>query len=152
MNIIQSIKKYVVSSATVILFVIYVVYQRVNDSVAQKSIENLPVKKIAPIDIPVNNSVGIYRDGSYPGSLVFVYDSDIQVQAIIQNGRLSDIKFLVYPDRTQYSREVAAESIPTLVSEAIQAQSAEVDAVSGATYTSASFKESLASALVLAKK
>ncbi len=152
MNIIQSIKKYVVSSATVILFVIYVVYQRVNDSVAQKSIESLPVKKIAPIDIPVNNSVGIYRDGSYPGSLVFVYDSDIQVQAIIQNGRLSDIKFLVYPDRTQYSREVAAESIPTLVSEAIQAQSAEVDAVSGATYTSASFKESLASALVLAKK
>lgn len=152
MNIIQSIKKYVVSSATVILFIFYVVYQRVNDSVAQNSIENLPVKKIAPIAAPASDSVGIYKDGSYPGSLVFVYDSDIQVQAIIQNGKLADIKFLVYPDRTQYSTEIAAESIPTLITEAIQAQSADIDAVSGATYTSASFKESLASALALAKK
>ena len=147
MNIIQKIKKYIVSSATVVLFVFYVIYQQTNDLATNNRIENLQVEKKASVDVPT----GLYKDGIYDGSVVFVYDTDLQVQAVIKNGRLSDIKFLIYPDRTQYSREVADESTPTLIKEAIQAQSAEVDAVSGATYTSASFKESLASALALAK-
>ncbi len=168
MNIIQKIKKYVVSSATVILFVVYVVYQRISDVGVNSQNKNLPVEKtISTISVdisnvntpttsvtitPVTQSTGLYKDGVYNGSVVFVYDSDLQVQAVVKNGKLSDIKFLIYPDRTQYSREVANESTPTLIKEAIQAQSVNIDAVSGATYTSASFKESLASALVLAKK
>lgn len=151
MNIIQRIKKYIVSSATVIIFIFYVIYQRVNDIVVKNPIGNLLIEKTVSVN-SVPTSTGIYKDGVYDGSVAFAYDDDLQAQAIIQNGRLSDIKFLSSPDSTQYSREIANQSLPTLVTEAIQAQSADVDAVSGATYTSASFKESLAFALALAKK
>ncbi|GGM00417.1 hypothetical protein GCM10010129_49920 [Streptomyces fumigatiscleroticus] len=45
------------------------------------------------------------------------------------------------------SDQVTADAVPRLDQEAVAAGSAEIDAVSGATYTSAGYRQSLQSAL-----
>ncbi len=71
----------------------------------------------------------------------------VQVQATIQNGKLSDVQFVQYPSERQTSRSINSVAVPMLQQEAIQAQSANVDIISGATLTSEGFQESLQTAL-----
>ena len=71
----------------------------------------------------------------------------VQVAAIISSGRLADINFLSYPNDRQHSVQVSSYALPILRQEAIAVQSAKIDTVSGASYTSAAFIESLGSAL-----
>jgi uncharacterized protein with FMN-binding domain len=75
----------------------------------------------------------------------------VQVQAIVQNGRLTDVKFLTYPNERSRSVEINSYAIPQLTTEAIQAQNAQVDIVSGATDTSFAFMQSLSDALTQAQ-
>lgn len=97
-------------------------------------------------------NLGQYTDGSYIGTPADAYYGTVQIQAVIANGALADVQFLQYPSDRDTSRYINGQAIPLLFREAIQAQSAQVDGVSGATFTSQAFKKSLASALAQAKK
>ncbi len=94
-----------------------------------------------------NSQTGIYKDGQYDGNIADAYYGYVQVRAIIQGGRLVDVQFLRYPNDRSYSVEVNNYAMPILKSEAIKAQSARVDIISGATNTSCAFITSLSSAL-----
>ncbi len=148
MNFVGSIKKYLVSSALIASFIFYAIFQRSNDTAVKKQIGNFSVENKAS-DI---NPTIVYKDGIFTGNSVNVDYGNVQVQAVIKNGKIADIKFLEFPTNHKYSAEVSAYSTPILRTEAIQVQSANVDVVSGATATSSGFIESLASALILAKK
>lgn len=95
---------------------------------------------------------GQYTDGTYTGAAADAYYGTVQVAATIQDGKITDVKFLQYPDDRSTSRFVNSQAMPTLIQEAIVIQNAEVDGASGATFTSGAFKESLASALAQAKR
>jgi uncharacterized protein with FMN-binding domain len=71
----------------------------------------------------------------------------VQVQVVIQNGEIINVQFLQYPNERNRSVEINSYADPILVNEAIQAQSAKVDIVSGATDTSQAFIQSLSNAL-----
>jgi len=101
----------------------------------------------APVPVPV---VGQYKDGSYTGNSVYNYHGYIQVQAIISSGKISDVVFLDYPNSGD-SRSINRRAMPKLTQEAIVAQSAKVNTISGATDTSGAFRTSLESALALAR-
>ena len=92
-------------------------------------------------------SQGKYRDGTYTGSAANASYGTVQVAAVITSGKLSDIKFLNYPSDRQHSMQLSSYVLPVLRQEAIAIQSEKVNTVSGASYTSAAFKESLSSAL-----
>ena len=109
----------------------------------------LPTPVPAPTPKPV--PVSMYRNGQYTGDLVDAYYGNVQVKAIISGGRLTDVQFLDYPKDRQQSQQISRYAMPLLTSEAIQAQSAQVDVVSGATSTSGGFQQSLATALAQAK-
>ena len=94
---------------------------------------------------------GMYRNGSYTGSAADAYYGTVQVRATIQGGRLSNVEFLQYPNDRGTSIYINGIAMPQLTQEAITAQSAQVDGVSGATATSQAFIQSLASALAQAK-
>lgn len=104
----------------------------------------------APTPAP-QKPAGQYADGSYPGSPADAYYGTVQVEAVIQNGRIADVQFLQYPNDRSNSVYINSQAMPLLTQEAIQAQSANVDGVSGATFTSQAFAQSLASALAKAK-
>jgi uncharacterized protein with FMN-binding domain len=92
-------------------------------------------------------TTGKYKNGTYTGNVADAYYGNVEVKAIITNGKISDVVFLQYPNDRSTSIEINTQAMPLLKSEAIQAQSASVNIVSGATETSGAFKESLANAL-----
>ncbi|MDE2001425.1 MAG: FMN-binding protein [Patescibacteria group bacterium] len=105
----------------------------------------------APTPAPAPKPKNLYADGTFTGNPADAYYGTVQVQATIQNGKITDVQFLQYPSDRSTSRYINGQAMPYLKQEAIQAQNANVDIVSGATDTSFAFRESLASALALAK-
>jgi uncharacterized protein with FMN-binding domain len=100
---------------------------------------------------PTTPSGSLYKDGSYTGSQADAQWGYIQVKAIIKNGKITDVQFLQYPNERNRSVEINAYADPQLTTEAIQAQSANVDVITGATDTSQAFIQSLTDALNQAK-
>jgi len=103
-----------------------------------------------PAPVPVTKQTGQYKDGTYTGSSADAYYGTVQVQAVVQGGKLVTVNFLQYPSDRNTSRYINSQAMPMLQTEAIQAQSANVSGVSGATDTSAAFVQSLGSALAQA--
>jgi uncharacterized protein with FMN-binding domain len=101
--------------------------------------------EVPPTEAPLANSQ--YKDGQYNGQTVDAFYGLVQVQAVIQNGKIANVQFLEYPNDRRTSIRINNVAIPMLRSEAIQAQSADVDVISGATLTSEAFMMSLQSAL-----
>ncbi len=106
---------------------------------------------VPPTDTPAptatSNPNALYKDGTYTGSEADAYYGLVQVQAVIQNGKITDVTFLEYPNHRSTSVRINQQAVPWLQQEAIQAQSAQVDLISGATLTSQAFVQSLQSAL-----
>ena len=100
---------------------------------------------------PVVKPKGQYRDGTYTGDSVDVYYGYVQISATVSGGKITDVKFLDHPQDRSRSVSINDYAMPILRSEALQAQSSNVDAVSGASATSDGFVQSLASALSQAK-
>jgi uncharacterized protein with FMN-binding domain len=95
--------------------------------------------------------MGKYKNGIYTGSVQDAFYGNIQVQATISNGKISNITFLQFPNDNRTSQYVNSQADPILAQEAIQTQSAQVDIVSGASASSQAFQASLADALSQAK-
>lgn len=72
---------------------------------------------------------------------------DVQVQVTFSSGKITDVKAIQLPFDRRRSAEISQFAEPYLRSEALQAQSAQIDLISGATYTSISYAESLQSAI-----
>ena len=92
-----------------------------------------------------------YKDGAFLGDPAEILWGTVQVKAVIQDGKIADVQFLQMPFDRQRSVEITDMAKPLLKSEAIKAQSAQVDVVTSATMTSLGFRESLGSALAKAK-
>jgi uncharacterized protein with FMN-binding domain len=88
-----------------------------------------------------------YADGVYTGPAADAYYGIIQIQALVQGGRLTALKVLKYPNDRRTSISINRQALPMLRDEAIGAQSADVDIISGATLTSRAFIQSLGGAL-----
>jgi uncharacterized protein with FMN-binding domain len=93
----------------------------------------------------------IYKDGSYTGSVADAQWGVVQVKAVITHGKITDVQFLQYPNDRNRSIEINGYADPQLTTEAIQAQSANVDIVTGATDSSDAFMQSLSDALSQAR-
>lgn len=99
----------------------------------------------------VQSTTGLtYKNGNYTGVVADAYYGNVQVKAVVSGGKITDVVFLDHPQDRSTSREINNQAMPRLISQAIQAQSAQVDGVSGATATSDAFRQSLQSALKLA--
>ncbi|GGN70636.1 hypothetical protein GCM10011579_046120 [Streptomyces albiflavescens] len=71
----------------------------------------------------------------------------VQVRITLKNGKITDVTAVAYPSDNPKDQEINSYAIPQLRREALAAQSASIDSVSGATYTSDGYKQSLQSAL-----
>lgn len=100
---------------------------------------------------PPKKNLGQYVDGTYTGSVADAYYGYVQVQVSVSGGKVTGVQFLQYPNDRSTSRYINGQAMPYLIAEAIQAQNANVDVVSGATDTSMAFRQSLADALSQAK-
>jgi uncharacterized protein with FMN-binding domain len=81
------------------------------------------------------------------GPLITTPFSSIQVRAELTRGRLTGVQTLALTGSDAHTRAINARAEPILREEALLAGSAKIDVVSGATYTSESWIESLESAI-----
>ncbi len=91
-----------------------------------------------------------YKNGTYTGNVADAYYGNVQVQATISAGKITNVTFLQYPNTHSTSVYINQQAMPYLQQEAIRAQSANVNIISGATYTSQAFAQSLGNALAQA--
>ncbi len=83
----------------------------------------------------------------YVGDTIFYDYGYVQVVLTVDSaGKIIDIKTPIISTEP-VTRPISAFALPVLVSEALTAQSADISAVSGASYLSAGWKTSLASAI-----
>ena len=71
----------------------------------------------------------------------------VQVRITLTGSRITGATAVQSPDETGRSKDISSTAVPELNRETLEAQSADIDTVSGATYTSAGYKQSLQSAL-----
>jgi uncharacterized protein with FMN-binding domain len=81
------------------------------------------------------------------GSVIQTRWGPVQVEITVTNDRISDVRVVQYPDGNPRDAEINDSALPILVKETLDAQSAKIDMVSGATVTSEGYVESLQSAL-----
>jgi uncharacterized protein with FMN-binding domain len=84
---------------------------------------------------------------SVTGQVVQTQWGPVQVRLTIAGGSITKVTVLQYPHGNSRDLELANYSLPVLIRETIANQSAHIDMVSGATYTSSGYIQSLQSAL-----
>jgi uncharacterized protein with FMN-binding domain len=142
----RKIKKFFLSAFVVLTFIAYLLHER-STNVAAASAGNTPASPgVAPV-VAAPSGATAYKNGTFTGPESNAYYGLVQVQVVIQNGKIADVQFLDYPHDRRTSQEINTQVMPWLKQEAIQAQSANVNIISGATLTSEAFANSLQSAL-----
>ncbi|MEU0805867.1 FMN-binding protein [Streptomyces sp. NPDC005970] len=85
--------------------------------------------------------------GTYTGSTINTRYGPVQLAVTFSKGKITAVKAVQTPSGDGRSQQIASYAVPQLTSETLSAQSAQIDAVSGATYTSEGYVQSLQSAL-----
>lgn len=142
-------KKLFLSLAVIFSFAIYGIFTRKSTLATGVAPINsgLTLRATPGTSSPATN----YKDGQYIGDVTDAFYGNVQVEASIKGGKVINVVFLQYPNDRERSIAINSQAMPYLKQEAITAQSASVDIVSGATATSQAFISSLASALNQAK-
>ncbi|MER5715466.1 FMN-binding protein [Streptomyces sp. NPDC002132] len=76
------------------------------------------------------------------GTVVSTDKGDVQVEVTYEGGRITAVRMLKQPDHPQ-----TTAAVPKLIAGTLQAQSADIDTVSGATVTSEGYRKSLQAAI-----
>ena len=81
------------------------------------------------------------------GSVISTRYGNVQVQITVADGKVTAAKVLQVPWSDRKDQQINSRAVPILNSEAVAAQSSDIDMVSGATYTSQAYAQSLQAAL-----
>jgi uncharacterized protein with FMN-binding domain len=93
------------------------------------------------------SSSGTLKDGTFTGQSTDTRWGPVQVRITISGGRITNAEAIDYPMNNGRDQQINQYAIPQLQNETLQAQSAQIDMVSGATYTSQGYTSSLQSAI-----
>lgn len=85
--------------------------------------------------------------GTVTGTAADTRWGPVQVRVTLASGRITAVDVIQQPDGNHKDQEINADAVPQLVSETLEAQSTQIDMVSGATVTSDGYVQSLQSAL-----
>ncbi|VXB18579.1 FMN-binding protein [Microbacterium sp. 8M] len=91
------------------------------------------------------------KDGTFTGQAADTRYGAVQVAITVSGGRITDVTVPQYPNTERRDEEINAQALPILIDETKSAQSAQIDMVSGATFTSDGYTQSLQSAIDQAK-
>jgi uncharacterized protein with FMN-binding domain len=85
--------------------------------------------------------------GAVTGPVVPYGYGELSTKVSISGGRITAVSVPVLKVAEQFSQQLASQAIPILRNEVLTAQSARIQAVSGATYTSEAYAQSVQAAL-----
>jgi uncharacterized protein with FMN-binding domain len=105
----------------------------------------------APKKTPTTTAAKTVKDGTYTGGVSQNRWGNVQVAAVYKSGQMVDVQILQYPDSHNRSVAINQYALPILINDSLGSQSANINNISGATYTSQSYAQSLQSAIDAAK-
>jgi uncharacterized protein with FMN-binding domain len=94
-----------------------------------------------------SGALGGGASGTFTGTAVDTRYGPVQVQITVSGGRITAARTLQVPQQSSRDIRINSAAVPILNNETVQAQSAQIDTVSGATYTSEGYAQSLQSAI-----
>jgi uncharacterized protein with FMN-binding domain len=102
-----------------------------------------------PGEFPEGSLVGKLTQGeaAVTGKVANTVYGPVQIQLVVKNSKIVKVAVLQQPQNTIHDIQIGEFAFPRLISETLAAQNAKIDAVSGASYTSAGYISSLQSAL-----
>jgi uncharacterized protein with FMN-binding domain len=101
----------------------------------------------APTTASPASSTAVAATSTVTGDVASTRWGPVQVELTIADGKITDVQVTQYPNGNGRDQQINSYALPILVQETIQAQSAQIDMVSGATVTSEGYLTSLQSAL-----
>lgn len=87
------------------------------------------------------------KDGTYTGELISTNRGDVQVQMTVSSGKIASLDVIEYPQDNPNSQSINENALPIYTQAALEAQSASIDLVSGASETYKGFTGSLQDAI-----
>ena len=102
---------------------------------------------VTPVPGSSGSGTGTAQTATVTGTSTDTRWGPVQVQITVANGEITDVTVVEYPTGNGKDRQINARALPVLVQETLDAQSADIDMVSGATVTSEGYIGSLQSAL-----
>ena len=128
----------------------FILFQK-SQSTSPNTITNESTQPPTAMGVP-NQDGQTYKDGVYTGTTGSASQyGDVQVKVTVSGGKITTIDVIKFPNTPGNTTKISNESLPVLKQEAITAQSAKVDNITGATQTTEGFVQSLQSALDQAK-
>jgi uncharacterized protein with FMN-binding domain len=109
------------------------------------------VSGAAPAPAPATTGTAAAGTRTIDGALVSTRYGDIQVAVTLAQGKVTDVEPLTLPNDRPRSAEISQQAGPLLRAESLQAQSGNINILSGATYTSEAWAQSLSAALSVAQ-
>jgi len=126
-------------------------YQPTNDvSSPIPLVTGTPAPGVSP-SIPASAGTHLL-DGDYVSDRHQLEWGDLRVKISVHGGQITGVQILQYPDHRSHSLDLSLMAGPTLESEVIKTQRAQVDAVSSATDTSYAFQDTIADVIVKAAR
>jgi len=108
-----------------------------------------PAQTPAPTAAPAGNG-GNGRSGvsgTFTGQAIDTPYGTVQIALVVKDGTITDVQELQLPSDRRLSQQISAQAGPMLRTEVLQAQSDNINGISGASFTSYGFYQSLQSAL-----
>jgi uncharacterized protein with FMN-binding domain len=109
----QATKKLVVSAVIIGVFVFYSLLHNRSTSAPALSSTSSPGSSSTPSSgsstpssATPDTSAGLYKNGSYTGSVADAQWGYVQVKAVVQGGKITDVQFLQYPNDRNRSIEI----------------------------------------------
>ncbi len=133
----------IAAAATVSVVVLLFSYRTSTDATPVATGRTQPSRPASP---PATVSAG-GGDGTFTGEAADTRYGPVQVRITIAGGRITAADAIEYPQESGRDVRINSTAVPELNQETLQAQSARIDTVSGATYTSEGYQQSLQSAI-----
>ncbi len=122
-----------------------------DDSVADSAADApaTPTPSASATDSAGSSSSGSQKSsaGTFTGEVAQTRWGPVQVEITVKNGKITTAQAVQYPNGNGRDQEINAYAVPALNQATVSAQSAQIDALSGATVTSDGYIQSLQSAI-----
>jgi len=133
----------IAAAATVSVVVLLFSYRTSTDATPVATGRTQPSRTASP-PTPITGSAGA---GTFTGDAADTRYGPVQVRITVSGGKITQADAIEYPQESGRDVRINSAAVPELNQETLQAQSAQIDTVSGATYTSEGYQQSLQSAI-----
>ena len=138
-------KKQIVATASSLFFETLIVsFIIINTNVANATVDDVKTKSNLSISIEDTKKDVVLKDGKYHGEGMG-NNGNMELEVTIKEGKITDIEFIKFIDDKEFF-DIETDG-QQMISKVIEAQSYDVDGISGATYSSNGFLDAVKDAL-----